>query len=601
MSTPPVRTRRSIGRVVEFGRRDRNGRRYGRLKVVGRADDMFVHEDAVRGPTKGLELDDVVTCIVEEDRQRGVSAREVRHLRDESDLEPISVGARSKDPKIRGAARPIFILRSPVDTLEFPELVDRLRTPRDEEAATDLMTWLRRRDARFGGTEPNAPRPDLEAVRPAVLRLLSDEFAEALPKRAFIERLDRLAPETIETWENAHGRLEPNEIPPALLWDRPELAREHGLAAVRTALQFGTGLGNTDPDRADDLISWAFSHAPVAAEELLRLVPPRPVEELLRAGLVAPARVALLMRDNAESIGEWWGPLTRDEQLYAVAYAVFHDLPLVRNLGDTDDLVVRAVITLVDAPTEPRAAARADDLLKDAVLAATWDDDHTIDTAWLLPTCDVRRAGVRLCEARAWIPRNSPPGTQPKAWCPRLDGVCQSDQAFLMARPQADWLDWSLYELLDTLGVVVDVPGAEPSEWVHKLAGWINRYEEIRGRLRCRTCGVVMKPDYVYAKPYNARYATTVMECAQHAGAVYFSHCRGCGEIIDSRDCPQKVRGFYLCLRCGAGPPELEVGLMCPRCGHGPMEHSGQSLECHDPSCGHVVAGRYIRNPRSTR
>jgi ribosomal protein S27AE len=132
----------------------------------------------------------------------------------------------------------------------------------------------------------------------------------------------------------------------------------------------------------------------------------------------------------------------------------------------------------------------------------------------------------------------------------------------------------------------------DPTEYVPRLCGWINRLNEIRERLRCSACGSLMKPNYKYAKNL-ARYNATVVSCdggPAHDGDVYLNHCWACRTIIDSRDCRIRIDGYYLCLKCGSGPQHSKTfrqGDLCPKCGGTSMDGHRRNWTCR--RCYHTI------------
>src|SRR5262249_31181808 len=137
------------------------------------------------------------------------------------------------------------------------------------------------------------------------------------------------------------------------------------------------------------------------------------------------------------------------------------------------------------------------------------------------------------------------------------------------------------------------------------LAGWLNRLNEIRERLRCSYCGHLMKPRMKYAKNL-ARYNATVVNCdggVGHDHDIYLNHCWACRVIIDSPESPIRVDGFYLCVHCGSGNAKSNIftkGDGCPKCGAPEMRTSHRKCVC--VSCQHTIrlpADHNLTGPRA--
>lgn len=183
------------------------------------------------------------------------------------------------------------------------------------------------------------------------------------------------------------------------------------------------------------------------------------------------------------------------------------------------------------------------------------------------------------------------------------------------ARIEADldmsWERWRLLEFLQCLGYAPDLEGlndlggklSRAAAYTLKVAGWVNRLNDIRQRLKCRLCGEMMVPDLKYAR-FLARYNVTVAECkaGEPHDKVYLNHCWACGDMIDSRDnpiqMPDQGEGSwkpYLCLYCGSGPRKhatFTQGDSCPKCGQRGMQflRSKKGVRsCRDRACGHSI------------
>jgi hypothetical protein len=167
-----------------------------------------------------------------------------------------------------------------------------------------------------------------------------------------------------------------------------------------------------------------------------------------------------------------------------------------------------------------------------------------------------------------------------------------SDVARIYPNRDRVWKEWSLLELLEATGVMPS--GLQrPDEYVNKLAGWVNRLNEIREHLKCSKCDNIMRPNYAYAK-FLAAYNITVVSCAcgeGHDQNIYLNHCWGCERIIDSRESHLRIEGYYVCILCGSGPRQSEFyrqGDICPKCSTlGMTALNYGNFQCK--LCGHVI------------
>ncbi len=240
---------------------------------------------------------------------------------------------------------------------------------------------------------------------------------------------------------------------------------------------------------------------------------------------------------------------------------------------------------------------------------------YVIESAWastapmrfdsfLAPCCSPNRSQVAYCEGRAWFTeedRQNGSKRATRAYCPRTRTACELNSAcYNGARIYPDvclpWQQWSLSEILESLSICPCLPDLKtPEEYPARLAGWINRLNEIRERLRCSVCHEMMRPNFAYSKNL-ARFNTTVVSCVKgqgHDTDVYLNQCWGCDAIIDSRESRFKIDNYDICSRCGSGPQNSSTysnGDVCPACGHRGMASCAQdsrSLKCE--ACHHTI------------
>jgi len=236
-----------------------------------------------------------------------------------------------------------------------------------------------------------------------------------------------------------------------------------------------------------------------------------------------------------------------------------------------------------------------------------------INAAPLIPSCLSRRDQVQHlvhCEARfaddrdqqrKRIRRHEPTAAE----CPRFRASCPKrapgySHGFARIEPRLDlpWSDWSLLELCAVAGItkthLEHAFGTRPGEGdeaINRLAGGINRLNEIRARLGCRQCGLRLDFGNSFTVLDAAYRATVTLPCKCGHPSVYFNHCSGCHEIIDSRDSHLKDDdNYYVCITCGSGKDVEEAGRMCPKCGAGEsLKGAGRKKRCSVKDCNHEV------------
>jgi len=231
----------------------------------------------------------------------------------------------------------------------------------------------------------------------------------------------------------------------------------------------------------------------------------------------------------------------------------------------------------------------------------------------LIPAClhnDPRVKGVYHCEAR-FASRKDVNGrferqVPLKPRCPRMKAYCMERHelqpkttfARILPRQSLNWSDWSLFELCELAGIksshleeAFGTKVGEGDEAINRLAGGINRLNEIRERLSCRDCGRRLDFGNSFTVMDACYRATVTLPCECGSSSVYFNHCKGCGDIIDSRDSQLKDdSNFYICISCASGEDVTEAGAICPKCGaRNSLEGSRQHKQCTVDTCKHQV------------
>jgi hypothetical protein len=288
-----------------------------------------------------------------------------------------------------------------------------------------------------------------------------------------------------------------------------------------------------------------------------------------------------------------------------------------------------------------------DEFRYDFLEQRAYDSTEPFSFPYLFAACTEHRIGLQYCEGQPWIrPEERARGVTvaPRAWCPRggegccpiphigshLDNGCRLRGARLFPDPTRSWHHWSVLELIDALNARLrdqELPQILTAERIPELAGYINRINEIRPRLQCRTCGRLLR--YRTPQPRHlARQRVRWFYCPNgHQPHVYLNHCWACERLLDNRDsCVQYVflgrhdrddprpreQARYLCLHCGSGPQAEEVigsldytqGDICPSCGAGSHMHQidGRIYECQ--YCQHRIIlprRRNLTGPRDSQ
>jgi hypothetical protein len=308
-----------------------------------------------------------------------------------------------------------------------------------------------------------------------------------------------------------------------------------------------------------------------------------------RQDLPPALRVIGLWNRVLESSALVWPQLDFESRILALYRAASEGVTLDISLLDEPHGLTLAAALIYSADIGDKSVLEgADRAASRVIIEHGWVESDPPSLEKLVPNCSVPESGVRYCEGRPFAQDDD------IAWCPRLREPCdRQNGSHIVAETDLPWWRWSLLELLDSRSVGPHLRGN--TTWPNDLAGWINRWYDIRDRLRCSTCGEIMEPNYRYSRRIDAAYGKTVMTCPTgapgHDRDVYLNHCRGrgCSDPIDSRECSQRQDGFYLCLRCGSGPEGLEPGAMRPRCGSERMSSLGDNrwVKCMD--CDHKV------------
>lgn len=326
----------------------------------------------------------------------------------------------------------------------------------------------------------------------------------------------------------------------------------------------------------------------------------------------------------------YWDHMKRDAKIMSVFRAAKEgrNLELVEHMSSETDLLVKMVLMLLGRK-EKYPLTQAHRMLEQYVQKEAWKSTEPLDLGPLFAKCRVL-SDVECCEARRWPVKEGSwlyEDGKEQAFCPRTQTPCTintnrySNLAHVYPVMGRSWENWTLTEFFYKLGIPLWIPSLNKKDtYLLKMAGWINRLNEIRSRMICHTCGKMLVPDQRYAF-FPARYNSTIAHCPdRHGEAVYFNHCWNCVHIIDSRESRVKAHKYYLCIRCGAGPmpvnphhtyfpsvpasyqpPPYKQGDKCPKCATLDMKDVPGKKDvkvCQNTLCGHQIhlKGRKIKS-----
>jgi hypothetical protein len=120
-----------------------------------------------------------------------------------------------------------------------------------------------------------------------------------------------------------------------------------------------------------------------------------------------------------------------------------------------------------------------------------------------------------------------------------------------------DFDSWTLNEINEVFDINLDRLSFT------YVAGWMNRMKSIFDRLKCNECGNFLRPKH-YTPKKLGYYAVPLFNCINdhcslNSVEIRFTHCIGCGKILDSRECKTCSKCNWLicdddkCNRCGCG------------------------------------------------
>ncbi|WP_346206883.1 cold shock domain-containing protein [Caldifermentibacillus hisashii] len=298
-----------------------------------------------------------------------------------------------------------------------------------------------------------------------------------------------------------------------------------------------------------------------------------------------------------ENVASYWNIMSRNAKIMAIYRAVKerNNVFSFMTANEEKDALVRIILHLVKNEQNmplPQLFYTFQTNITNYIneLIKTLPSNKTIDLRPLLPSCPFQSDGIFHCEGKRW---RTPEGNwkeddfgQELAFCPRIYRACNvktvEEPAGCHIHPVTElgWEHWTLVELFAAIGIQPEsyISMRIDERYVLKLAGWVNRINDIKERLFCFDCKTPLEPHLAYSKKF-ARYNITVAHCPDCSRNTYFNHCWNCSHIIDSRQSKVMYRNYYICIACGSGPqpgfnqpPILEQGSICPNCGTYDME-----------------------------
>gem|GEM_PF-3445730 len=615
---------RHYGFIKSFGKYDRYQDReqdYGFIARDGQPDIFFHRKHTT---CSGRELDEgaaVTFEVVANPRNGKEEARRVCPLNRETDVQVLTAAAHSGENTIRLQAAPKWLATQPIEV--------------QVREAIQFCSMFSSADRRF-----------FVSALPDTVLLQERKLRDHLPPGKRFDICCRLVKETEPLTTTVHEELieAVYSVIDGKDWNA---ARESSVALLPLGTEIVQVIRSIKPPSYLKRGPY-ISHIPIEFFQKFPLFRSLITRATLDEAI--PVLVKLLQDKHCweekpeGAIAELlWRDAPSQRKLYCIYYVAKErlELPNLERLR-TDDFLINAALSLLwardHAGSRIKAFDRAHTLIQDWVTEQAWISTNHLDLSPMLPECRQGYISVSYCEARPWQDNSV-------AFCPRARSGCciegaerikmrpryatghyrpwkegqrRRDKGYLIASTSIvvdgkacfdvtqlngarlypdctkSWMDWSLLELIKASDVTPNIPDQlrSPTEYVPKLAGWINRLNEIRARLKCSTCSQIMAPNYKYAR-HLARYNSTIVSCHQGAGHdhnIYLNHCWACREIVDSREATIRVGEFYLCLHCGSGPMRSDTyqqGSICPKCGTHEMIGSGRVRTCG--TCNHTI------------
>lgn len=438
------------------------------------------------------------------------------------------------------------------------------------------------------------------AIISQIAQVLTVNSSENHPK------LLSLLPDNIKEWDEIFRFLPSDEKVSILL---AKLKAEGQSEEQENIVKLGSAIAEVSQEERIVLIyrlpKWLIYKEPIL--NLLYSLPPEEQVNIVCCYLIESGSLSI------------WRSLSRQAKILCIyrfakeskdISIILSKLSELQKNNPEKDYLVRNALKLLWAKEHPERGnevfQQVHELLTQYVIEQAKSSTEFLELDPLLPYCQPTEVSVKYCEGKLWKTKE---GTC--AYCPRTRKRCElfepnkrgnsnSDLygARIYAQCSQDWRNWSLLELFKLAGIEPSLPGLKiPEDYVPKLAGWINRINEIRSRLKCSVCKEIMPHNIEYAK-FTAQFRVTVFSCKHGSGHdhnIYLNECWGCGEIIDSRESKYQSAEdkYYICIHCGSGTQHSNSytqGDICPKCGTLGMEvnkWNNRYRKCH--SCNHLI------------
>lgn len=293
-----------------------------------------------------------------------------------------------------------------------------------------------------------------------------------------------------------------------------------------------------------------------------------------------------------ETVHKLWGLTNFSAKIYFLFRCCTEGHKVDWIMKVENDGIIMPLLQIMNQPNDRSNMIKSIRQLHEAivqyVVERSWNLDVAIDLYPLIIICaQADISEVTYCEGKPW--------KEATLYCPRLRRGCNINYLYTDVYTDAyteidvskvPWRYWSLLEFLSFYHIFPQLSGVNnPTSYVLKLGGWINRLNEIRERLKCSKCGETLVSNTKYSAKDIAVYNATVFYCKEgigHDESVYISHCWACRRIIDSRKNRIQYNKYYLCLECGSGPQKDSIfsqGDICPECGTKDMKIISQRIK----------------------
>jgi cold shock CspA family protein len=651
---------REIGYIKWFGN-EFEGKDFGFIELIGKRKEIYVHLRQVLCRRENLNEDTIVTFIIGKFNGRE-EAKKVKLLREETDLETLKRAMKLPDSYISKNALSVYLNRmtSPERDTFILDHFKNNKTDLDPHLLVKYIsndTFFENESLFLTFSDPPlfiirciwfitnksyklphfCNKMFIETIQNGTLTI--DELLK-IPTQYFIENEIDLKnmpyekaipillkiiednPNEVNMWvaeiaevlynQSYKEGIKWSEIPSEILkmepiWKMvPRIYKLNYISNVKIISKY-----------LKELKDWLDEEEGENSKRLfVESIPPiYQVEKPFINHLPAEKQVALLWDDFLESPKTVWIRFSNEAKIllvYRIAKEEIGELDIDHFIKYENDPQIKALLYILcgkfqlNYNQKINAFTTAHGLIQMDIIDQASNSTGRLRIYNIIPKCLLNC--VSYCEGKHWHEKKDKQTglmVPTDAFCPRLGKGCDiatdyNPGATIRPIQRNHWSKWTLFELLENCGVNPTLSELKnPSDYVNRLAGWINRVEEIRERLKCSYCKQTMPNNYRFSIKLTARYSTTRVSCqfndAPHDKDVYLNHCWGCNHIIDSRE--SKIafsrNGYYLCIKCGSGPqdhPTFRQGDICPNCSQNHMEqspHNPRYFTCI--SCNHSI------------